>query len=356
VPVFNFGYADKTGRVGYQCAGRVPIRGRVARGYREANEPDDTWQGYVPFEALPHVVDPVRGYVASANERVAPDDYPYHLHGSFGAGHRAARIHHALGDNRTIDRDQAIALQNDIKSCRAERLSPPLVEWLARAEHPDVVVLRETLAQWDYRYTSDSPAPTLFETFMEVWQGRVAREHFPERLVELVQASGGAAAGLIEHGDDSLKWFKGDVRDELAAAAREALERVRTRHGSSPAHWQWGKVHQAHWRHPLSAPGQTSLDVGPAAVDGGPDTLRNTGAGSPAFASSSGAEYRLIVDFAQPDRFLAVQNVGNSGQPSSPHYADQFEAWLAGSYHVVSLQRADVQRDAEGTTLLQPDG
>jgi acyl-homoserine lactone acylase PvdQ len=50
-----------------------------------------------------------------------------------------------------------------------------------------------------------------------------------------------------------------------------------------------------------------------------------------------------------------VQNVGNSGQPSSPHYADQFEAWLAGSYHVVSLQRADVQRDAEGTTLLQPD-
>jgi penicillin amidase len=191
---------------------------------------------------------------------------------------------------------------------------------------------------------------------MEVWQGRVARQHFPERLIDLVQASGGAAARLIEEGDSDLNWFSGDVRDELVAAAREALERVRARHGATPADWQWGKVHQAHWRHPLSAMDQTRLDVGPAPLDGGPETLRNTGAGRPAFAAVGGAEYRLVGDFAQPARFLAVQNVGNSGQPESPHYADQFEAWLAGSYHVVSLQRTDVQRDAESTMILQPDG
>jgi penicillin amidase len=352
VPVFNFGYADKTGRVGYQCAGRVPLRGRVARGYRDANEADDVWRGYVPFEGLPHVVDPVRGYIASANERVAPDDYPYQLHGSFGGGHRAARIHQALANERSIDRDQAIGLQNDVKSCRAEVLCPPLVEWLRGAEHPDVVALREALAHWDYRYTLDSPAPTLFETFMGVWQTRVARERFPEGLVELVKNAGGVAARIIE-GDDEQKWFSGELRDELVKAAREAMDRVRTLHGADA---EWGKVHQAHWRHPLSAMGHADLDVGPAAVDGGPDTLRNTGAGQPAFAAAGGAEYRLVVDFAEPDRFLAVQNVGNSGRPGSPHYADQFQAWLDGSYHVVSLGRGDVERDAEDTTILQPDG
>jgi acyl-homoserine lactone acylase PvdQ len=49
-----------------------------------------------------------------------------------------------------------------------------------------------------------------------------------------------------------------------------------------------------------------------------------------------------------------VQNIGNSGQPGSPHYADQFAAWLAGEYHVVALNRADVERDLEGTTVLEP--
>jgi penicillin G amidase len=292
--------------------------------------------------------------VASANERVAPDDYPYALHGSWGAGHRAARIHQGFAASPVADRQQAIALQNDIKSCRAERLCPSLVDRLAQTDQPDVVVLRDALAGWDYRYTIESLAPTLFETFMHVWQGRVARQQFPERLVGLVEASSGAAARLVERGDDDLHWFGSGVRAELVAAAREALERVRTRCGADPADWQWGKVHQAHWRHPLSAPGQTGFDVGPAPVDGGNDTLRNTGAGQPPFAAAGGTEYRLIVDFAEPERFLAVQNVGNSGQPGSPHYADQFNAWLAGSYHVVSLRRSEVERDAEGTTVLRP--
>jgi penicillin G amidase len=354
VAVFNFGYADASGRIGYQCAGRVPVRGRIVRGYRDANEPADAWQAYVPFDALPHAVDPPRGYISSANERAAPDDYPYALYGSWAAGHRAARIHQALADKEAFDRNHAIALQNDIKSSRAERLCRPVLAWLRHSEDPDVVTVREALEGWDYRYTTDLIAPTLFETFMEVWQERVAREHFPEQLIPLVRAYGGAAARLIERGNDELNWFNTDFSQEIVAAVRVALERVRARFGNDRHDWAWGKVHQAHWHHPLSASGYTPFDVGPAPVDGGPDCLRNTGAGQPAFAATAGAEYRLIVDFAEPDRFMAVQNIGNSGQPGSPHYSDQFDAWRAGTYHSVSLRRADVERDAEGTTILEP--
>jgi penicillin amidase len=112
-------------------------------------------------------------------------------------------------------------------------------------------------------------------------------------------------------------------------------------------------VHQAHWRHPLSGDGPSWLDIGPAPVDGGNETLRNTGAGQPAFSANGGAEYRLVVDFAEPDRFLAVQNIGNSGVPGSPHFADQFEPWLAGEYHVVSLLRADVEAELDRATVLE---
>jgi penicillin amidase len=352
VAVFNFVYADSTGRVGYQCAGRVPIRGRVEAGYRDANEPADAWRGYIPFDGLPHAVDPASGYVASANERVVPDDYPYPFYGSFGSGYRAERIKQALAGTQTLDQAHSVALQNDVKSRRAERLCPPLVAWLSKADDPDVLLLRDALATWDGRYLTDSSTPTLFETFMHVWQERVALAQFPARVLPLVVGRGGPAARLIEKGD--LAWFDGDLQSEIEAAARDTLARVRSAHGSDPSGWLWGAIHQAHWRHPLSASERDWLDIGPAPVDGGPDTLRNTGAGNPPFAAAGGSEYRMVVDFAQPDRFLAVQNIGNSGQPGSPHYADQFEPWLNGEYHTVSLRREAVEQDLEGTTILDP--
>jgi penicillin G amidase len=353
VAVFNFGYADQSGFVGYQCAGRVPVRGRAARGFRQANAPDDVWQGYVPFEALPRLEDPPRGYIASANQRVVADDYPYPFVGAFAAGYRARRIGQELGSTTPLDRSRLIALQNDVKSCRAERLCPPLVRALAGNADPDVSVLRDTLAGWDYRYTLESAAPALFETFMGVWQERVAAERFPARLAPLVKGLSGPAAQLLE--GDGLPWFHGDRATALQAAAVAAMALVRQRFGPEPDHWRWRAVHQAHWQHPLSTPtNAAAFDVGPAPVSGGNDTVRNTGAGSPPFAAGSGSEYRLVVDFAEPDHFWAVQNAGNSGQPGSRHYADQFAPWLAGEYHVIELQKTMVERDAEGLTTLVP--
>jgi penicillin amidase len=355
VPIFNFIYADRTGRVGYQCAGRVPVRGRVVRGYREANNPADRWQGYVPYDAMPRLEDPPRGYVASANQRVVPDDYPYPFYGAYAAGHRGTRIQQAIEGAARFDRAAGIALQNDTKNCRAERLCPPLVERLAVSADPDVRRLRELLGGWDYRYTLDSPAPIVFETFMHAWQRRVAAEYFPERLLALVQPFGGVAARLIER--DDLAWFAGGTARALEETARAAVAEVRARFGDDPAGWAWGPLHQAYWRHPLTndAAGP-AFDIGPAPVDGSGDTVRNTGAGTPPYAATSGAEYRLVVDFAEPDHFLAVQNIGNSGQPGSPHYADQFGPWLRGEYHTVHLRRAAVEHALESKTLLEPAG
>ena len=100
--------------------------------------------------------------------------------------------------------------------------------------------------------------------------------------------------------------------------------------------------------------GDAAFDIGPSEVDGGSHTLRNTGGELPPHAASSGAEYRIVVDFANPDSFLAVQNIGNSGVPDSPHYRDQFEPWLRGEYHVVHLRRERVEADCESSAVIQP--
>ncbi|MGH2533015.1 MAG: penicillin acylase family protein [Thermomicrobiales bacterium] len=354
VPIFNFVYADKAGAVGYQCAGRIPVRGRVKFGYRAAGNPEDEWQGYMPYEAMPRLEHPERGWVASANNQVTADDFPYPLYGVSAAGYRAMRIREEIERDGLFDASRAMALQLDVKGMRPALLAPVIARRLGGSDDADARFVAEQMRGWDGEYTLASSAPAVFETFMRTWQERVAAERFPERLVAMVAGQGGIAKRLLE--GEKLDWFEGSVDEALVETARTALARLRERWGVSPDDWRWSRVHQAHLRHPLSSEATAAtFDLGPLPIAGAGDTICNTGVGvPPEIAANSGAEYRLIVDFAAPDRFLAVQNAGNSGVPGAAHYGDQFEAWVVGRYNTVHLTRAGVESDLESRTMLEP--
>ena len=352
VAVFNFVYADAAGNVGYQMSGRVPVRGRITYGLRDANNPADRWTGYVPFDGLPHAYNPPRGYVASANQRIVPADYPHPIYGAYSQGHRGIRIDQVFAGG-PADLAATVALQNDIKNIRAERCCPGILALLAGRDDAAARTLAGILQGWDYRYTLDSPAPTVFETFMFHWQRRVLGVHVPPRLLDLTSQQTGLAVHLLERPD--LDYFPAGTAAAAVAAAGDAVAALGARLGADPQGWNWGTVHLAHWAHPLSnAASAAAFDIGPAPVAGGSHTVCNTGGELPPHAASSGAEYRIVVDFAEPKSFRAVQNIGNSGVPGSPHYRDQFDDWRAGGYHTVHLDRAAVEADLESRTEIRP--
>ena len=349
IAVFNFVYADADGHIGYQMAGRVPTRGRVTGGFRDANNPADQWQGTIAFDDLPHMFDPPSGYVASANQRIVPDNWPQPIYGAYSQGHRGVRLAEVLGSGSITDTAASIRLQNDVKSSRAERLCPHIVGLLAGHRDEASAAVARVLGDWDYGYSLTSIAPTLFEMFMVLWQRAVLGEHIPERLFDLTHQQTGLAAALLE--DPAFRYFPSGTAAVIAKVAQQTMDTARARLGDDRATWQWGRMHQAHWHHPIGDP---AFDVGPSPVDGGSHTLRNTGGEMPPHVASSGAEYRIVVDFASPDSFQAVQNIGNSGVPGSAHYMDQFEPWLRGEYHTVHLRRERVTAECESTTVIQP--
>ena len=353
VAVFNFVYADAGGTIGYQMAGRIPIRGRITYGVRDAANPEDAWHGYIPFEDLPTARNPASGALASANQRIVPGDYHQPIYGAYSQGHRGARLAEAFAGMQGAGRDATIALQNDIKNLRASGAVPHILALLADAEGP-AAAIRDMLAGWDGLYVQDSPAPTVFETFMHAWQQAVLATVLPERLIPLCMQQTGLATTLLEHPGRDV--FPEGTAKRAQAAAAAAHATLTARLGADPAGWSWGRVHIAHWKHPLAATGLgTAGDIGPAPVDGGSHTIRNTGGELPPHDAGSGAEYRIVVDFAHPDTFLAVQNIGNSGIPGSPHYRDQFEPWRRGEYHTVALTRAGVEADRADTTTIMPE-
>ena len=92
VPTFSMMAADVDGHFGYQSVGRIPVRKVQQLGYRPGWDPEHQWNGLIPTEHMPRLVDPEQGWAISANNRTAPNDYPYPLFGAWSSGHRAKRI------------------------------------------------------------------------------------------------------------------------------------------------------------------------------------------------------------------------------------------------------------------------
>ncbi len=198
VAVFNWIYADRDGHVGYQMAGRIPIRGRTWPGVRDANDPIDAWKGYIPYEGMPHRYDPPGGVVASANQRIVGPDYPFPIYGAYSQGHRGVRLDEVFAASPRMDVADNIALQNDVKNVRATRTVPHILAALAGSDDAAARELAGVLGSWDQHYATGTPAPTLFETFMAIWNRRVLGLHLPAHLIDLAQQQTGLCTSVLE--------------------------------------------------------------------------------------------------------------------------------------------------------------
>ena len=104
-----------SGHIGFIAPGRVPVRGQgdgrwPVPGWTGAYD----WQGWIPFEALPRMLDPAAGVLFNANNRIVPEGYPYLLTADWeapiGRAGWPSCSRAATSDRRTSPRSRAIAL------------------------------------------------------------------------------------------------------------------------------------------------------------------------------------------------------------------------------------------------------
>lgn len=356
VPTFSLVFCDSAGQIGYQCTGRLPIRAQRERGYRPGWDPAHQWAGLIPFEGLPACTNPQTGFVASANNRPAPDDFPYPLSGVWSSGHRARRIRQMLEERPRHTCEDMQRMQHDVVSLRAVDCAPRVLALLADEADPRLRAALECLRGWDGGMTTDSVAATVFDVFFSEWSRRVAEARFQGELAGMVAgAIGGLASALLI--DDPAGWFaEGARRSKAGDALRATVETLTAQLGPETKDWTWGRLHRLTLRHPLSGLGDLGqlFDEPAAPVGGDMITVCNTG-NDPAFQAASGAGYRMIADLSvQPPELLAIDAGSQSGVAGSPHYADQAPAWLAGRYHRLPLDPDRARQAARATLKLEP--
>jgi len=358
VPSENIVYADRDGNIGEHSTGLAPLRKNWTGLLPVPENGGYEWSGFVPNAELPHSYNPASGFVATANHKMIPENYPYAVGFQWGSPERFQRISEVLNgaakSGHKLDVAEMEKLQNDVVSLPARKLQSLLKS--AAGNSPSSAA--KLLLDWDCALSMDSSAATLYEFWVEELQDAVtkrvvpaearkaARLYLPRIVADLQHLQAQIFGENPENGRNAL----------LLETLQAAEEKVAAKLGPDPKNWAWGKLHQMLFSHSLdvSAALAKLCDRGPFARPGDGYTVDATAFYGGSFNQLAGASYREIFDLSDWDKGVGVNVPGQSGQPGSTHYDDLIPLWTQGQYFPLRFSKSAVDRDTMDVLELKP--
>ncbi len=341
-------------------------------------DPAREWSGYIPFDQLPQIFDPPGGILATANARITPDDYPYPVADNWGASYRTERIWKLLASRHNLTPADMLAIQNDIYSdfdhVLAQRIAYAVDHSAAvqKAAPGSQAALRQAadiLRTWNGNVETTSVAanivaatkaalwPLLLDAKIKpVLSAQLNKRPSPSVLDVLnlygsktQPASPGPAAfynwyerdyaleQLVMH--TPQRWLPQHIAswdDLLATALDKGLADAHAPASAGGlAKWTYGKTHVVDITHPIF--GQPAVQARILArllglrTGTGSHPLAGDGTTVKQVTRTLGPSMRLTADLGDPDKSTLNVVTGQSGNPASPHYLDQFQAWYRGT-------------------------
>ncbi|MDQ7020087.1 MAG: penicillin acylase family protein [Robiginitomaculum sp.] len=328
MPEQNMVYADINGNIGFVSPARVPVR-----------DADGNWIGEIPYEALPRTKNPGRHYVATANNKIVPDSYPYFITNHWYGFHRIRRIVENIEATPKHSIDSFKAMQMDTVSDLARRTLPLLAS--ATPETKKGQVLRDMVVRWDGNLAPGRPEGLIYAGWMRAFSKLVyaddlgddferfwtPRRGFMERVVTGDNANWCDDINTEEH--ETCQTMAGRAFDKAATALGDA-------YGKNPQKWRWGAVHEAVFAHPLFGgipilKSFFSVRV-PVGGDGSTPNVAHYSYKSGNFDAPWGPSMRAIYDLSDMNASLYMSAPGQSGQVLSKHYRDMAKSWAKGEY------------------------
>ena len=373
----NVTYADSDGNIGYVLAGAVPVRRQnlgvvPAPGWDGEHE----WAGMVQASELPRLFNPPSGRIVTANHKIVGDDYHHFMGIDYLPGWRAARIEEILTEKDRYSLRDMEEMQLDTTSKFAATLGPFFAQ--LNSDDPFIKVAIGYLRRWTYQLDAESSAGLILHYAVlclleEVYGnklGALRDPYFGVTRSPIFLMNGyahRASTKLVEllASEEESPWYtdmetqRRRSRDEvLYAALAQAVKLIRAELGDNARRWNWGRVHQVRYVHPLGSVRlfRSLFNRGPFPVGGDATTPNQTSYAPqlPLGLVQVTASYRQIYDVGMWDQAKTVTTSGQSGHPMSPNYADQITMWLEGVYHPMPWSREAVVTAARNRIELLP--
>jgi penicillin amidase len=313
---------------------------------------------------------PEKGFLATANAKPTCDDKSPFLGADWIDGYRLASIVEALSSRKDWDLKSTQVLQLDQRSIPWRELKDKVLG--VPANNDEVAQAHMLLRSWDGILSSDSAAASIFELFMNELTHRVIKAKAPkasrwilgEGCTLLMPFSVlsvkhvGRLVRLIREQPDG--WFTRSWDEELADALKNAMLDLKSRYGKDIKNWTWGHIRSLTLRHPVGekSPFDRIFNLGPILCGGDANTIAQASVDpfdpgeNPLFIAC----LRMVIDVGNWDESRFAIPGGQSGNPLSPHYADQLPLWQNGKGVPISWSAKQIEEHAETTLILKPEG
>jgi penicillin G amidase len=351
-PTLNFAYADAAGHVGYQDAGRVPLR-RNGDGTVPVEGQDDrfAWVGEVPFDRLPHALDPPSAFVATANNQIVTASFAPVLSRDYLSPYRIHEIVSRLDQLRAASPLVIGSIQSDSFDYPRSVLARAVEPILAASANAADRQLAQTLRGWDGRASVDATAPTFMAALDTALQGDMLRKKLGATLLTRYAKEHHFLTPVVRtlQGDRTLAPIgvtKASILAELLPAAHDAERQLGF---PQRALQQWGDANAAVYDHPLAIAWPLTLLNAP--------TIPQPGDPYTVFQSRSdfGPSMRLVADASDWDNSSMLLTLGESGVWTDPHYDDEERDWVDVGWSATPFSDAAVGAAAVATLRLEPD-
>ncbi len=349
-PTLNVVYADDQGHIGYQAIGHIPQRPGGLMGVPITDDAHE-WQGVLPFASLPASLDPPSGILATANSRITPDGYSTPLSLEWASPYRNERIWKWLASHETMTRANMLTLQTDIDSELDHELAQRFAYAIDHAKRPSgrLRAAADILRSWNGVMHTDEAAPAIVTAARDaLWPLLLEPKLGTDWKLYEWPESAYVEEQLIT--STPAAWLP----EKICNVGRSARCRRHPRAGTAPRPPVAQEL--ALWRRPyhrarasaLRHDSLLRLDRHPAhPQSGGTTTVKQVG-------RDFGPSQRFTMDWSDIDASTENIVMGQSGDPVSPYYRDQWPAWYGGTTFALPFTPAAVNAATEHTLRLTP--
>ncbi|SHH95678.1 penicillin acylase family protein [Virgibacillus chiguensis] len=346
-PAQNFVFASNSGTIAYKANGNIPVyeNGKDALlplpGWQRENE----WRGYIPFDELPTMVNPEKGYIATANNKITTEEYPYHISNVWAQPYRYERIAEVLESVEKITVQGMQDLQMDSFNMQAKELTPAFLQLLEGRElSKQATEALHLLDKWDYKDDASATQPLLFHHWYKNIE-KIIYQEIPDSMLDLFKGKGQTTDALLRKAikGESSVWLEtyGGLQQILLDSLQQSITELERKYGEPISEWKWGDYHRVYFEHPLSNVHPVLEYVfnqeAPIPVDGSNVTPMAASFEEETGIVDHGASWRFVIDMEMPSKGYHIVAPGQSGHVKSRWYQDQLQDWVEGNYHTTYL-------------------